>query len=64
MDICRGSIPLARANIKIGVIMIVKTSKGWVVKSKDGKRKLGGPYKTKAEAKKRLAQVERFSHRK
>lgn len=43
--------------------MIVKTSKGYVVKSEKG-RNLGGPYKTKAEAKKRLRQVEYFKHRK
>ncbi len=49
--------------------MIVKTSKGYVVKSehkdKSGKRKnLGGPYKTRAEAAKRLRQVEFFKRRK
>lgn len=48
--------------------MIVKTSKGYEVKSeskgKDGKRKnLGGPYKTRGEAAKRLGQVEYFKHR-
>lgn len=44
--------------------MIVKTEKGWVVKSSDGSKKLGGPYKTKAEANKRLAQVEYFKKKK
>jgi hypothetical protein len=34
------------------------------LKSHDGKKKLGGPYKTKAEAEKRLAQVERFKKEK
>ena len=48
--------------------IIVKTSKGYEVKSeskgKDGKRKnLGGPYKSKAAAQKRLGQVEYFKHR-
>ncbi len=48
--------------------MIVKTAAGYVVKSeskgKDGKRKnLGGPYKTRAAAVKRLGQVEYFKHR-
>ena len=47
--------------------MIVKTVKGYTVKSeskgKNGKRKnLGGPYKTLAAAKKRLGQVEYFKH--
>ena len=44
--------------------MIRKTSKGYQVKSEDGKKNLGGPYKTKAEAEKRLKQVEYFKHRK
>lgn len=39
--------------------MIVKEGKGWCVKSKSGKH-LGGPYSTKAQAQKRLAQVEMF----
>lgn len=43
--------------------MIVKTAKGYAVKSEKG-RNLGGPYKTKEEAKKRLRQVEYFKHRK
>jgi hypothetical protein len=41
--------------------MVVKTKKGWVVKSHLGKL-LGGPYKIKAEADDRLAQVEAFKH--
>lgn len=45
--------------------MIVKTAKGYIVKSeskgKDGKRKnLGGPYATRAAAAKRLGQIEFF----
>jgi len=43
--------------------MIRKTSKGYVVLSEKGK-KLGGPYKTKAQAQKRLRQVEYFKHKK
>jgi hypothetical protein len=43
--------------------MIVKTAKGYVVKSEKG-RNLGGPYKTREEAKKRLQQVEFFKHKK
>ena len=37
--------------------MIVKQGSGYVVKSHDGKKKLGGPYKTEKEAKQRLRQV-------
>ena len=43
--------------------MIVKTKKGYTVKSHSGKT-LGGPYKTRAAAKKRLKQVEYFKHKK
>ena len=43
--------------------MIVKTSQGYKVKSEKGKN-LGGPYKTKEEAQKRLRQVEYFKHNK
>ncbi len=41
--------------------MIIKTSKGYFVKSEKGKN-LGGPYRTKMEAEKRLRQVEFFKH--
>jgi hypothetical protein len=43
--------------------MIKKGAKGYKVVSSKGKN-LGGPYKTLAEAKKRLRQVEFFKHRK
>lgn len=43
--------------------MIVKTAKGYMVQSEKGKN-LGGPYKTKEAAQKRLRQVEYFKHRK
>jgi hypothetical protein len=43
--------------------MIVKTAKGYSVKSEKGKN-LGGPYSTKKEAQKRLRQVEFFKHKK
>jgi hypothetical protein len=43
--------------------MIKKTSKRYKVLSEKGKN-LGGPYKTKAEAEKRLRQVEYFKHKK
>jgi hypothetical protein len=44
--------------------MIKKVSRGYKVLSEDGKKNLGGPYKTKAAAQKRLRQVEFFKHRK
>lgn len=43
--------------------MIVKRKDGYHVMSEEGKH-LGGPYKTKAAALKRLRQVEYFKHRK
>jgi hypothetical protein len=43
--------------------MIKKTSGGYKVTSEDGKKNLGGPYKSKAEAQKRLRQVEFFKHK-
>lgn len=43
--------------------MIVKSTKGYMVKSEKG-RNLGGPYKSREEAEKRLRQVEYFKHRK
>lgn len=43
--------------------MITKTAKGYSVKSEKGKN-LGGPYKTREEAQKRLRQVEYFKHKK
>ncbi|MBP9855210.1 MAG: hypothetical protein KBD53_10140 [Candidatus Omnitrophica bacterium] len=43
--------------------MITKTEKGYVVKSEKG-RNLGGPYRTREEAQKRLRQVEFFKHKK
>ncbi len=42
--------------------MIVKKKDGYYVVSKDGKN-LGGPYKSKVKAKKRLKQVEYFKHK-
>lgn len=42
--------------------MIIKTAKGYWVKSEGGKN-LGGPYRTKEEAKRRLRQVEYFKHK-
>jgi hypothetical protein len=48
---------------RIGVIMIRKVKGGYKVVSHSGKN-LGGPYKTKGAAEKRLAQVEYFKHKK
>lgn len=44
--------------------MIVKRKKGYYVLSEKTRKNLGGPYKTRAEAEKRLGQVEYFKHRK
>lgn len=43
--------------------MIRRQGKGWAVLSHKGKR-LGGPYKTRAQAQHRLLQVEWFKHHK
>ena len=45
-------------------VMIKKVAGGYKVLSENGKKNLGGPYKTKKEAEKRLKQVEFFKHRK
>jgi hypothetical protein len=42
--------------------MIVKRKDGYHVLSEKTRRNLGGPYKTRAEAEKRLRQVEFFKH--
>ncbi len=45
--------------------MIVKTGSGYSVRSESNpKKRLGGPYKTREEALKRLRQVEFFKHQK
>jgi hypothetical protein len=44
--------------------MIKKSKKGYTVVSEKKGKNLGGPYKTKAEAEKRLRQVEYFKHNK
>ena len=44
--------------------MIVKRKKGYYVLSEKTRKNLGGPYKTRAEAVKRLRQVEFFKRRK
>jgi hypothetical protein len=44
--------------------MIKKVKGGYQVVSESGKKNLGGPYKTKEEAQKRLRQVEYFKHNK
>lgn len=35
----------------------------WIVYSEDGKKKLSKPYKTRAEAVKRMQQIEYFKHK-
>lgn len=44
--------------------MIEKREDGYYVVSEKSEKNLGGPYKTKAEAEKRLQQVEYFKHKK
>ncbi len=44
--------------------MIRKTQKGYVLLSKTTGKKLGGPYKTRAQALKRERQVQFFKRRK
>jgi hypothetical protein len=44
--------------------MIKKVKDGYMVVSEKSGRSLGGPYKTKDEAKKRLQQVEFFKRKK
>ncbi len=44
--------------------MIVKRQEGYYVISERTKKNLGGPYKTRAEAVKRLRQIEYFKHNK
>ena len=43
--------------------MIKKVKGGYKVVSEDGKKNLGGPYKTRQQAVKRLRQVEYFKHK-
>lgn len=52
-----------RENVLGRLAMIKKVKEGYKVTSEKGKN-LGGPYKTKEEAAKRLRQVEYFKHRK
>ncbi len=42
--------------------MIRKTRAGYVLYSKDGSRRLGGPYRTREEALRRERQVQFFKH--
>jgi hypothetical protein len=48
---------------EVGQLMIKKVAGGYKVLSEKGKN-LGGPYRTKKEAEKRLRQVEFFKHKK
>ena len=60
-NICRTSS--LRSRLYLEDEMIKKVSGGYKVLSSKGKN-LGGPYKTKAEAQKRLRQVEFFKRNK
>jgi len=44
--------------------MIVKRKDGYHMISEKNKKNLGGPYKTRGEAVKRLQQIEYFKHKK
>jgi hypothetical protein len=44
--------------------MIKRVKEGYKVVSEKAGKNLGGPYKTKEQAKKRLQQVEYFKHKK
>ncbi len=44
--------------------MIIKREEGYYVVSEETKKNLSGPYKTRAEAVKRLREVEFFKHKK
>ncbi len=61
-------IPEEFSNIKtfgasiIKSAVVVKKKDGYYVYSEDKTKKLGGPYKTKEEAEKRLRQVEYYKH--
>lgn len=47
----------------LDLVEIVRHKDGkWYIYSKDGQKKLGGPYYTEAEAKRRLAQIEYYKH--
>ena len=63
----RGEYLCSARFLKLGkdgeVAMIKKAGGGYKVLSEKGKN-LGGPYKTKKEAEKRLQQVEYFKHKK
>ncbi len=57
-----GQVPSGHRKVSV-IRMIKKVSGGYRVLSEKGKN-LGGPYKTKKEAEKRLKQVEFFKHQK
>jgi hypothetical protein len=59
---CASAAPVE--NCQAEAVMIKKSKKGYTVVSEKKGKNLGGPYKTKAEAEKRLRQVEYFKHNK
>lgn len=56
--------PGERLELERRIKMIKKVKGGYKVLSENRKKNLGGPYKSKAQAEKRLRQVEFFKHRK
>jgi hypothetical protein len=62
-SICVVGVVLQKLRDNREAAMIKKAAGGYKVLSEKGKN-LGGPYKTKKEAEKRLQQVEYFKHKK
>ena len=58
-----GKVPSGRSKARV-IRMIKKVAGGYRVLSEKTGKNLGGPYKTKKEAEKRLKQVEFFKHKK
>ena len=56
--------PTGKVMWEEGACMIKKVKGGYKVVSEKSGKNLGGPYRTKAEAKKRLQQVEFFKRQK
>lgn len=59
-----GVVPLESRGPGREESVLKKTKKGWVVLSPRTGKKLGGPYKTKKQAQKRLRQVEYYKRKK
>lgn len=48
--------------LQTSIAKVVQRKNSWFVMDHTGKKQLGGPYKTKDEAVKRLRQIEYFKH--